>query len=50
MDRRAFIRLGGLGALGMAARPAADWAPPKADTTLTIAPVTVEFTPKLSTS
>jgi len=42
------MRLGGLGALGMAARGAPAWAlPPEANLTLRIAPVTVEFSPNL---
>jgi len=47
MDRRTFLSLGGMSALhfGMRGVPAAP-APP-ADLTLTIAPVTVEFTPNL---
>src|SRR6185436_19254179 len=47
MDRRTFLTLGGMSALhfGMRGAPAAP-APP-ADLTLTIAPVTVEFTPNL---
>jgi len=48
MDRRAFMKLGGLGALSVGTLGATEWTPPpKADTTLTIAPVTVEFTPNL---
>jgi hypothetical protein len=50
MDRRAFITLTSLGTLGLAAEgfTAADTAPAAlADLTITIAPVTVEFTPKL---
>jgi len=56
MDRRSFMKLGGVSALSVAARGAPEWtatggasasASQKADITLRIAPVTVEFTPNL---